>query len=143
MTIRTAPKPSREVNLQRAIGLDIGFRKKDKGFRVAALCEVSSGTVGSPEFIEVPHAFVEQMAYLDELKTTLDQQATDLGTVILPMIKGHLKSHPLPEEHAAYRFYSKLGSYPSHITLSFETAIKLGVLFTATPASYPNIPNVS
>lgn len=133
LTIRTAPKPSREVNLQRAIGLDIGFRKKDKGFRVAALCEVSSGTVGSPEFIEVPHAFVEQMAYLDELKTTLDQQATDLGTVILPMIKGHLKSHPLPEEHAAYRFYSKLGSYPSHITLSFETAIKLGGFIHRNP----------
>jgi hypothetical protein len=68
------------------------------------------------------------MAYLDELKTTLDHQATELGKVILPMIKGHLKLHPLPEDHAAYRFYSKLGSYPSHVTLSFETAIKLGGL---------------
>ena len=126
LTVRTVPKQVLKVNTQRAIGLDIGFRKKDKGFRVAALCEVSSGTIGSPEFIDVPLPFVEQMAYLDELKTTLDHQATDLGTVILPMIKGHLKSHPLPEDHAAYRFYAKLGSYPSHITLSFETAIKLG-----------------
>ena len=108
------------VSKNHAIGVDIGFRAHKGSVLVATL---RSNKIGEQaEEILAPTKMIKAMEHVIELQSELDDAAADLGKALKPI----LKAAPLDEKHKKYKLWAGAVKLPAHVTLSFETAYKLG-----------------
>lgn len=151
LTVKFPKQPLNDVPNDSAIGIDIGFRldgsyeekdKKQNGKKrgrdkstvqgdaqrilIATIFDGASETI---EEIYPPFKMMEAMEYLRKLEREIDDEATELGKMIKPL----LKAKPFDEDHSKYGLWKAAARYPNNGTLSSETAYKLArwVLYEA------------
>ena len=118
LTVKQPKTKPLSVPKNKAIGIDIGFRRTKDSIQVATL--TFSDSKKQPLEILAPPKMIAGMEHVLELQSILDDAATDLGKVIKPI----LNDNPLNEDHPKHRLWRSLARYPNNVTLSFETAYK-------------------
>lgn len=132
LTVKQPIKPLQVVSDDNAIGIDIGFRRTESSVKVAAIYDMEDDAF---QEIEAPLKMIKAMAHIENLKSTIDDEATSLGKIIKPL----LLAAPLDENHDKYNLWKSAAKYPNNVTLSFETAYKLARWILYAPGHFPEI----
>ena len=132
LTVKQPKKEVLTVPKNVAIGIDIGFRRIKDSIQVATI--IFSDDTKPPQKIMAPKKMIDGMKHVHELQRILDDAATDLGKVIKPI----LNDHSILKDHPKYRLWKALAKYPNNVTLSFETAYKVGRYLDIEPDFIPS-----
>ena len=120
-----------EIPTDRAVGIDIGFRRIGDTIQVATIA--SSNEAEMPIEVFVPDKMMRSMEHVIELQSDIDDTATELGKIIKPIFK----KNPLEESHPKFGLWKAVAKAPPHVTLSFETAYKLARWILREPEQLP------
>jgi hypothetical protein len=115
-----------------AIGVDMGFRQMAHelgGDTIVAATIASEDPAFETRKIQLPkrggekgqRGVLEGLRYINELKSVLDESATELGKLIKPL----LMEKPVEEGQKKHGLWRAAAKVPIYGTLSFETAYKL------------------
>ncbi len=131
LTVKTSRQNRIEIDHSYAVGIDLGFRATETSVQVAT---IHFGSLDmKPEAILAPPEMVKALQRVEDLKSTLDDAATELGQVITPI----LKRQPLDETHPKFRLWESAAKLPRNVTLSSETAYKLSRWLLWDPDALP------
>ena len=121
LTVRQDVKPQIDVPLDRAIGIDLNFRRESAVIQVASVLFTEDDS-----YIEIktPDKMMRAIEHIEHLESELDSEASDLGKNIKPL----LLKKPVDKNHPKYGLWKAAAKFPNQVTLSFETAYKLARL---------------
>ena len=131
LTVKTIRRNTIEIDESHAVGIDLGFRATGESVQVATIYHGSPNI--RPEAILAPVEMVKALKRVEDLKSALDDAATELGKAITPL----LKQQPLDEDHPKFRLWKSAARLPSNVTLSSETAYKLSRWLLWDPNALP------
>jgi len=116
------------------LGLDIGFREMERNnsYRIATLA--TNDQSRRVETIDIARenrrGFLARMNHIDDLRSTMDENATELGKKLLPLLK---TAKPLPDSHQQFIFTERLRKTRANVTLDFERSYKMARWFIRAP----------
>ena len=121
-TVNFPKKPLLDVPTDTAIGIDLNFRKSEESVQVAAILHLKSDKY---QEIFAPKEMVKAAKHIECLKAHIDDEATDLGKVLKPMLKKYNENHPNFEvwQHK-FKLWKALLAF-NNVTLSAESAYKI------------------
>ena len=133
----------------RAVGVDIGFKAWRDEYRVATIAIPTDDEAGwKCDHITLPGkirrskkqgkkrvGYGDLMGRVEEIQSLLDESAKELGDCIKPRLKGC--EAVSDEAHPVHKLVRKIVCAPSNVTLSYETAYKLGGKIRAARGSLP------
>ena len=118
------------------IGVDIGFRSLPDGTLRAAMVHNSADS--SFETVAVSKEHMNRIDHILALQGAMDDAATELGNSIKLRLKEFLATRKEVEEGDRFdRFIRAIARAPENVTLSFETAYKLGSWLQREPGQLP------
>lgn len=116
------------------LGVDIGFRQMEKrnSYRIATLA--TNDDSRTPQTVDImrenKRGFLARMTHIEDLRSVMDKNATELGKKLIPLLK---TAKPLPEDHPQARFVDKLRNMRANVTLDFERSYKMARWFMRAP----------
>lgn len=125
------------------LGVDINFRQikgeEDAtgrrpvvGYRVGTVAtnDDSLETEAIGIMRENKRGFLARMTHIEDLRSRMDKNATELGKKLIPLLK---TAKPLPEDHPQFRFVHRLRNMRANVTLDFERSYKMARWFMRAP----------